>query len=95
MNFNPFIILLLNIIDLYKLCVILSIILYWLIRFNIVNSYQPVVREINKFLDRITAPALLLIRKVIPAIGNVDISPVLLFLLIEFIKNLLLTYFYK
>lgn len=95
MNLNPFIILLLNIIDLYKLCVIIGIIIHWLIRFNIINQYQIVIREINRFLFRITDPAFSQIRRIVPTIGSIDISPILLFLALEFIKNFLITYLYK
>lgn len=95
MNFNPFIILLLNIIDLYKFCVILGIILYWLIKLNIINKHQNAIREIYYFLNKITDPIISLIRNIIPTIGSIDISPIILFLILEFIKNFLLTYFYK
>lgn len=95
MNINPFIDLINTIITLYNYILIVWIILSWLIAFNIVNSYQPLVQQLNYFLKKLTEPVLNLIRSIIPPLGGIDLSAIILFLLLGFIRNSLYTYFYK
>lgn len=87
---------LLNLIDtilgLYKWCLIIYVILSWLISFNVLNTYNRLVFMANDFLYKITEPALRPIRKVIPALGGIDVSPVILILIIHFVQNLLREY---
>ena len=85
----PFILLIDRVIELYKLVVILSIILHWLMHFKIVNPYQPFVRKLNEVLNKLTEPVLRLIRKIIPSISGVDLSPIVLFLILYFIQDFL------
>lgn len=95
MNINPFIDLINSIITLYNYILIVWIILSWLISFNIVNPYQPLVQHLNYFLKKLTEPVLNLIRSIIPPLGGIDLSAIILFLLLGFIRNSLYTYFYK
>jgi YggT family protein len=82
-----------NIIEIYKWVVIAQVILSWLIAFNIINTYNRFVASIGDVLYRLTEPALRPLRNLLPNLGGVDISPVLLILLLWFIQNLLLEYF--
>ena len=66
-----------TLIKLYVYCFVAHAILSWLIAFNIVNLGNPVISMINDFLHRITLPVLRPIRKVLPDLGGIDISPVL------------------
>ena len=68
---------------------IISAILSWLINFKIVNSGNMAVWQIKEFLERLTEPMLRPIRRVVPYFGNVDISPVILILVIYFIRSVL------
>lgn len=77
------------VLDLYKWCLIVFVILSWLIAFNVVNTYNRFVFAVNDFLYKITEPALRPIRRVVPNLGGVDISPVILILLIWFLQRLL------
>lgn len=95
MNINPFINLISNIISIYSSIFILWIIAGWLIRFQIINPYQIFVRKIMDFCYQIFEPALVQIRKILPSIGGVDLSPLVLILLLNFVKELLFTYFYR
>lgn len=90
---GPFIHLLANIIDLYMTVVIAWAILATLISFKIINGYQPLVRRIMLALDRMCEPVLSRIRKFIPDLGGIDISPIILLLLLNFIQEALYTYF--
>jgi YggT family protein len=76
-------------LQLYTYLIIASAILSWLVAFNVVNTRNDVVRSIWSFLDAVTEPALRPIRRILPNLGGVDISPVLLILLIIFIQNIL------
>lgn len=79
-----------TVINLYIYVLIGSAILSWLIAFNVVNTRNQFVNQIGQFLYKITEPALNPIRKVIPYIGGIDISPVVLILLLMFAQRLLL-----
>lgn len=94
MNLNPFIILIVQIINLYGFILVLHIIMSWLLYFDLLNARSPAVNKIMHFLHRLTEPTLGRIRKYMPKLGSVDISPVVLFLLLILLKNILITYFY-
>jgi len=76
-------------LQLYTYLIIASAILSWLVAFNVVNTRNDVVRSIWSFLDAVTEPVLRPIRKILPNLGGVDISPIILILLIIFIQNIL------
>ncbi|MTI09949.1 YggT family protein, partial [Curvivirga aplysinae] len=78
--------------NLYIYVLIGSAILSWLIAFNVVNTRNQFVNQIGQFLYKITEPALRPIRKVIPYIGGIDISPVVLILLLMFAQRLLIEF---
>ncbi|MFW0776964.1 MAG: YggT family protein [Rickettsiales bacterium] len=92
---NPFVDLLANIIHLYMICVIVWAVTATLISFKIINGYQPIVQKIMYALDRLVDPVLRPIRKFLPDMGGIDISPILLILLLNFAQNALYTYFYN
>lgn len=77
-----------TLITLYVWILIASAILSWLVAFNVVNPHNQVVRSIGEFLWRVTEPALAPLRRVLPNLGGIDISPVLLIILLYFIRNL-------
>jgi len=95
MNINPFINLIGNIISLYTTAFVIWMILFWLIRFRIINEYQSFVSQIMQFLNRVFEPTLNQIRKFVPPIGGIDLSPLVLFVLLNFTKDFLYTYFYQ
>jgi YggT family protein len=78
-----------TIIDIYFWIVIISAVLSWLIAFNVVNPRSPVVGRIWDMLVRLTEPALAPIRRVLPNLGGIDISPVILLLLLGFLRRLI------
>ena len=80
------------VLTLYVYVVIAMAILSWLIAFNVVNTRNPAVHTIADFLYRITEPALRPIRNVMPNLGGIDISPVILFLIILFIRYVIALY---
>lgn len=76
-------------LQLYTYLIVASAILSWLVAFNVVNTRNDFVRSIWNFLDAVTEPVLRPIRKILPNLGGVDISPVILILLIIFLQNIL------
>jgi YggT family protein len=78
------------VIDLYIWVVIASALLSWLIAFNVVNTSNQFVRSVAEMLYRITEPALRPIRGIIPNLGGIDISPVILILILLFIRDVIL-----
>ena len=84
--------LLIQIIDLYKLVLIVYIIATWLINFNVVNTSNRFVYSLMEILYRISEPSLRLVRRYIPTFGNIDISPIIVFILLWFLQSLLIEY---
>jgi YggT family protein len=68
------------------------VILSWLVAFNVVNTHNRIVGTIGEFLYRITEPALAPIRRYIPAIGGLDLTPIVLLFLLYFARLLLAEY---
>ncbi len=87
---------LLDVIDialtLYMWIVIAMAIFSWLVAFNVVNTRNPAVAMIGDFLYRITDPVLRPIRNMLPNLGGIDISPVILFLIIIFLQSVIARY---
>jgi YggT family protein len=78
------------VIDLYIWVVIAGAILSWLIAFNVVNTQNRFVYSVADMLYRITEPALRPIRRLLPNLGGIDISPVILILILLFIRDVVL-----
>lgn len=78
-----------TLIGLYIWLLIASAILSWLVAFNVINTRNRFVYLVGDFLYRVTEPALRPIRRVVPNLGGLDISPVLLILLLMFVQRLL------
>jgi YggT family protein len=79
-------------LQLYTYLIIASAILSWLVAFNVINTRNDFVRSVWNFLDAVTQPVLRPIRSILPNLGGVDISPIILILLIIFIQNLIIDY---
>ena len=77
-------------LTIYVYVVIAMAILSWLIAFNVVNTRNPVVHMIAELLYRLTEPVLRPIRGLLPNMGGIDISPIILFLIILFIQSVIL-----
>lgn len=85
---GPVIWLILTVIRLYVWVVIAAVILSWLTAFNIINTSNRVVYIISDVVYRLTEPALRPIRRFIPDLGGIDLSPVVLLLGLIFLQKL-------
>ena len=84
--------LLIQIINLFQFILVIYIILTWLINFNIINSSNRFVYTIIDALYRLCEPSLNLVRKYLPSFGSIDLSPIVVYLGLWFIKSLLIEY---
>ena len=76
-------------LDIYIWMVIISAILSWLVHFGVLNTRNQVVSMIGEFLWKVTEPALRPIRRFMPNLGGIDISPIILILVIYFAQMVL------
>ena len=82
-----------EIIDLYKFILIIYIIATWLRNFNVINTSNQFVYSAMSFLYRLCEPSLRLVKRYIPNFGNIDISPIIVFILLTFFQKILFYYF--
>ena len=75
-----------NVVTLYIWILIINAVISWLVAFNILNTGNRFVYAVLDFSYRLTAPALNYIRRFLPNLGTLDISPIILLLLIWFIE---------
>ena len=87
---NPVFMLILKLLDLYSWVVIAAVIVSWLIAFNVINTGSDIVRTVLTALDRMTAPIYNPIRKIMPDLGALDLSPMVVLLAILIIRQAIL-----
>jgi YggT family protein len=83
---NPIAALLIEVLEFYKWVVIAAVIVSWLTAFNVINSHNNVVRAILRILLAMTEPVFRQVRRVIPAVGGLDLSPIVVFVIIWFLQ---------
>ena len=76
-----------NIISLYIWILIINVVISWLVAFNILNTSNRFVYSVLDFSYKLTSPALDFIRRYLPNLGSIDISPVILILGLMFLRN--------
>ena len=84
--------LIIQIINLYQFILLIYIMATWLLNFNIINSSNRFVYSVMEAMYRLCEPSLKLVRKFIPNLGTVDISPIVVYLGLWFFKSLLIEY---
>jgi len=80
---------LLLILQLYTYVIIAAVVASWLVGFGIVNSYNPIARGILRALHAMTEPVFGAIRRVVPSLGGLDLSPLIVLLAIFFLQRLI------
>jgi len=86
---NPIIALLLLLLDLYWWVVVIAVVVSWLIAFGVLNTYNHLARSVIRALDALTEPVFRQIRRVIPPIGGLDLSPLIVLIGIWFLQYVL------
>ena len=92
---EPIAILIYRIIDIYFYIVIANVIISWLVAFNIINTYNQFVAMSLYATRRLTDPLVNPIRRFLPNLGGVDISPIVLILLLLYVQDSLRVYFFN
>ena len=82
-----------SVITIYLWIIIINAVLSWLVAFNILNTQNRFVFSVLDTTYKLTDPALNKIRRIIPTFGSIDISPVILILLLIFLRNLIFEFF--
>jgi YggT family protein len=84
---NPFISLIFTVIDIYFWIIIAVVASSWLIQFGIINYNNPTVRQVLMGLRALTEPVLGPVRRMLPNLGGLDISPIVVLLGLQFLKQ--------
>ena len=79
-----------SLLSLLSLAIIISAILSWLVAFDVINLRNPMVNNVARFLDAVTRPVLRPFQRVIPPLGGVDITPIIVLLIIQGVRTYLL-----
>jgi YggT family protein len=80
------------VLDIYKWILIISAVMSWLIAFNVINTRNQFVYTVSDMLYRLTEPVLRPIRRVVPSMGGLDISPIIALLLIFALQRLIINF---
>ena len=75
------------ILDMYSYVIIAAVIVSWLVAFGVINTYNQFARAVLRALHALTEPVFAPIRRVIPSIGGLDLSPLIALLIILFLRN--------
>jgi YggT family protein len=81
-----------TILGFYMWCIIIAAVMSWLSYGGVINNSNQFVAMISNFLYRITEPAMRPIRRFVPSISGIDLSPIVLILIIFFLRNLIREY---
>ncbi len=84
--------LIIQIINLFQFILIIYIIGTWLVNFNVINTSNRFVYSIMEAMYRLCEPSLNFVRRYLPAFGSIDLSPVVVYLGLWFLKSLLIEY---
>ena len=83
---NPIAALLIEVLEIYKWIVIAAVIVSWLTAFNVINQHNNFVRSVLRILIALTDPVFRQVRRVIPPVGGLDFSPIVVFVVIWFLQ---------
>ena len=84
--------LIIQIINLFQFILIIYIIGTWLVNFNVINTSNRFVYSVMEAMYRLCEPSLNFVRRYLPAFGSIDLSPIVVYLGLWFIKSLLIEY---
>ena len=86
---NPIIALLLLLLDLYWWVVVIAVVVSWLVAFGVLNTHNELARSIVRGLEALTEPLFRRIRRVIPPLGGLDLSPLIVLIAIMFLEKVI------
>ena len=77
-----------TLIDLYKFVIIIAVVASWLIVFGVLSMNNQFARSLVRALDALTEPVFRQVRRVIPSIGGIDFSPIIVFIVLQVVQQL-------
>ena len=92
---NPIAALLIYILDFYKWIVVAAVIVSWLTAFNVINVHNNIVRSLLRVLYALTEPVFRPVRRILPPMGGLDLSPLVVFVAIWFIEYTIQYFAYR
>ena len=92
---GPLLRLLVSVIGLYMWVVVIGVILSWLVAFNVINTSNRFVYLVGDFIHRVTEPVQGRIRRFLPNLGGIDVSPLILILVLYFLQDVLIRLAYR
>ena len=87
---NPFIWLIEELLWLYTMVIIAAVVMSWLVSFGVINTYNNFARSLVQLLDALTEPLFRQVRRVLPPIGGLDLSPLIVLIGIMFLQKFVL-----
>ena len=78
-----------TVLSLYSYVIIATAIMSWLLAFDVINFRNDIVRSVWNFLNALTEPVLRPIRRILPNLGGIDVSPIILLLILMFVQDLI------
>jgi len=85
---NPVIWLILTVLDIYFWIILATVIMSWLVAFNVINGSNPYVRQVGFALRKLTEPLMGPIRRMLPDLGGIDVSPIVVLIGLQFVRYL-------
>jgi YggT family protein len=83
-----------TLVELYIIVVIAAVVVSWLVAFGVLNTYNPFARSVVRMLDALTEPVFRRIRRIIPPLGGLDLSPLIVIIALQALKMLVNGYAY-
>jgi YggT family protein len=77
-----------TIIDIYLFVIMAAVVVSWLIAFGVLNTYNPLARSLVQMLNALTEPVFRRVRRIVPPLGGLDLSPLIVFILLEALQML-------
>ena len=77
-----------TLVDLYFFVIIAAVVVSWLVAFGVLNTYNPLARTVIRLLDALTEPVFRQVRRIIPTLGGLDLSPMIVLIALQALKML-------
>lgn len=77
-----------TLVELYIIVIIAAVVVSWLVAFGVLNTYHPLARSVVRMLDALTEPVFRQVRRIIPPLGGLDLSPLIVLIALQALKML-------
>ena len=77
-----------TLVDVYFFVIIAAVVVSWLVAFGVLNTYNPFARSVIRMLDALTEPVFRQVRRIIPTLGGLDLSPMIVLIALQALKML-------